>query len=760
MSVVANVAVNVDARQATQNLKRLEQESKKAANSIQTTGKRAASATANIQRFGIAFRAVLGPLVAVTGAVNLLGGSLRVLGERQADAAALENGLKKIGGTAGDLKRLQVIADQLGKQTLFNQEDFSRGFTLLTSFQSIGVASYERVAKAAADVAQVTRQDVNSSLMQLAKALQDPEKGLTALARSGTQFTESQKAQVEQLVKSGQQLKAQDFILKEIERQYGNAAAAAGSAGYAGAVDSLQESFRDFQERLATGVEPAVAGTLKALTDLFDLVSKIPEPVGRAALAIGSVTAAVVALRAGIVLLLPKLKALFALALANPWIALAAGITAATIALAGYRTEAQRLSGAAESGDEESINAARTRLATVREEIGALQSRDKLTRGQSRKLQRLRDQERLLVSGITAGTAAALTAPTPKVDIIDPPGGGGGGRAGRAGGDSAAREADRAAESAARELARVENIVRNRLAEGDVIRLNSELQERIAAADSSRDSMLSIRLRGVQKELGIQQQYARELAQETDTRAQQAIIYKGNVELVANQRETERILAAEQLKIEQERLNSMQKFIEQQYALNTAAQQQLDLTNSIADTLGRGMTSAFDSLIQGSENWGASLRKIASGVLIDIANQLLRIFVIEQAINAIKGVVSSLLPFSAATPLGAGGGTIGRFGTLGPNFGIPQRAKGGPVSARSPYIVGERGPELFVPGRSGTVIPNDKMGGSGINVSVNVDASGSKVEGDEQEGRQLGRVIAAAIQQELIKQKRPGGLLT
>jgi phage-related minor tail protein len=147
-------------------------------------------------------------------------------------------------------------------------------------------------------------------------------------------------------------------------------------------------------------------------------------------------------------------------------------------------------------------------------------------------------------------------------------------------------------------------------------------------------------------------------------------------------------------------------------------------------------------------------------VLIDIANQLLRIFVIEQAINAIKGVISSLTPFSAATPLGAGGGTVGRFGTLGPNFGIPQRAKGGPVSARSPYIVGERGPELFVPGRSGTVIPNDKMGGSGINVSVNVDASGSKVEGDEQEGRQLGRVIAAAIQQELIKQKRPGGLLT
>jgi hypothetical protein len=42
---------------------------------------------------------------------------------------------------------------------------------------------------------------------------------------------------------------------------------------------------------------------------------------------------------------------------------------------------------------------------------------------------------------------------------------------------------------------------------------------------------------------------------------------------------------------------------------------------------------------------------------------------------------------------------------------------------------------------------------------VNVDASGSKVEGNDQQGNQLGRVIAAAVQQELIKQKRPGGLL-
>ena len=75
------------------------------------------------------------------------------------------------------------------------------------------------------------------------------------------------------------------------------------------------------------------------------------------------------------------------------------------------------------------------------------------------------------------------------------------------------------------------------------------------------------------------------------------------------------------------------------------------------------------------------------------------------------------------------------------------------------YIVGERGPEMFSPGVSGMITPNHALGGS-TNIVVNVDASGSSVEGDEQQGRQLGELISAAIQSELINQKRPGGLLS
>jgi hypothetical protein len=207
--------------------------------------------------------------------------------------------------------------------------------------------------------------------------------------------------------------------------------------------------------------------------------------------------------------------------------------------------------------------------------------------------------------------------------------------------------------------------------------------------------------------------------------------------------------------VDQQRFDDMQKFIEQQYELNEAVKQQAALAEGIAQAMGQGMTQAFDALINGAKSWGAALRDIAANVLRDIANQLIQIYVIEQSIGFLKAY---LTPFSPLTPLGGGGGQIGRFGTLGPNYGIPQFANGGRPPVGRPSLVGERGPELFVPDRAGTIVPNHAMGST--SVVVNVDASGTEVQGNQGNADQLGRLIGQAVQAELIKQKRPGGLLT
>jgi hypothetical protein len=56
---------------------------------------------------------------------------------------------------------------------------------------------------------------------------------------------------------------------------------------------------------------------------------------------------------------------------------------------------------------------------------------------------------------------------------------------------------------------------------------------------------------------------------------------------------------------------------------------------------------------------------------------------------------------------------------------VPGLAKGGPVMGNRPYVVGEQGPELFVPGSSGTIIPNGQMGG-GTQVTYNINAVDSQ----------------------------------
>jgi hypothetical protein len=177
---------------------------------------------------------------------------------------------------------------------------------------------------------------------------------------------------------------------------------------------------------------------------------------------------------------------------------------------------------------------------------------------------------------------------------------------------------------------------------------------------------------------------------------------------------------------------------------NQALQQQLtqaEQLKSVYSDIGMSIKSGVVDAIKGAIDGTKSLGEVAANVLNNIANKIL-----DVAVN--------MALFGAMSGTGAKGG-----GLLGLIPGLDKRALGGPVSAGSPYLVGERGPELFMPSRGGNIIPNNALGGGGTSVVVNVDASGSSVQGDQAQSRQLGVAISSAVQAELVKQKRPGGLL-
>ena len=155
------------------------------------------------------------------------------------------------------------------------------------------------------------------------------------------------------------------------------------------------------------------------------------------------------------------------------------------------------------------------------------------------------------------------------------------------------------------------------------------------------------------------------------------------------------------------------------------------LYSAIGDSIQTGIVDSLTAAVEGTK----SLADVASDTLKSIANILLQ-FGVQTALAGLGGGN----PASIFTKLFGGG-----------------RASGGTVSAGTSYLVGERGPELFTPGRSGSIAPNNSMGGS--NIVVNVDAGGTNAQGNGQNAKQLGAAIGAAVQAELIKQQRPGGLL-
>ena len=176
--------------------------------------------------------------------------------------------------------------------------------------------------------------------------------------------------------------------------------------------------------------------------------------------------------------------------------------------------------------------------------------------------------------------------------------------------------------------------------------------------------------------------------------------------------------------------------------LRQAIMEQKTQYDELNETFRTGIADSILDAVEGTK----SLAQGLAGVL----KQMARLILQQQLLNALKGL----------NIFGGGGGAGGGFGVTPMTSGLDFSgafANGGRPAVGKAALVGERGPELFVPDRAGTIIPNHAMGGA--NVTVNVDASGSSVEGNADQASQLGRAIGIAVQQELVKQKRPGGLL-
>jgi tape measure domain-containing protein len=355
-------------------------------------------------------------------------------------------------------------------------------------------------------------------------------------------------------------------------------------------------------------------------------------------------------------------------------------------------------------------------------------------------------------------------------------GGGGGGRAAGGGADKAANDAKRAAEQAAQAEQQIQERLRGLTREIELNAQISTIKELQFQAEMDGNKELQARLQGEERIIQIIQSTAQSLDGITDQRLQQKILAKAEGEIASARQET----ALEMQRIDNERTKSFNEIItglDLELALKTAtteqAREQLrleaeiaklknqgftpeqigtitakktelaapktdqqnitekiatlkkeiaDLTSisNIAITSAEGIGNAFAQSFQGLISGTMTAKEALGSFFKSVADMFL-----EMAAQIIAKQITMIILQTILKALGAVGGIqsagssagSAAFGGSGPTFNpgafsMPQlagRAAGGPVTSQQPYMVGERGPELFVPGTGGSVVNNNDL---------------------------------------------------
>ena len=131
-------------------------------------------------------------------------------------------------------------------------------------------------------------------------------------------------------------------------------------------------------------------------------------------------------------------------------------------------------------------------------------------------------------------------------------------------------------------------------------------------------------------------------------------------------------------------------------------------SGSIFDRWGDGMLTA----LQKGEDAFESFKNTAMAALFDIGREMMKLLIFDPLKQA---MAPALRQFASAVGSSIGGG--GSAASYGDNYDH-EFADGGPVSGKHPILVGERGPEIFMPNGAGNVIPNNQIGG-GTNITLN-----------------------------------------
>lgn len=269
---------------------------------------------------GFAMKKAFLPAVATVGALAAAGKSAMAAGEEVNSANARIGQIAKsmdLFGESTDYveKRLVKLAEAQGVELGISNLTIKATQAKLLTFRNLAKSAnvtggaFDRANKAALDMAAAGFGSAEGNAVQLGKALEDPIKGITALAKSGVTFTDQEKEKIRTLVESNKILEAQDMVLKAIETQVGGTAAAT-------ADDSakMKEGFAQISQAIGMTLLPILETVTPIMLGFASWAKENPGTFKLVAGAIGAIALSIMAIN-------------FAMA-ANPLTLIALGIGA------------------------------------------------------------------------------------------------------------------------------------------------------------------------------------------------------------------------------------------------------------------------------------------------------------------------------------------------------------------------------------------------------------------------------------------------
>jgi len=183
-------------------------------------------------------------------------------------------------------------------------------------------------------------------------------------------------------------------------------------------------------------------------------------------------------------------------------------------------------------------------------------------------------------------------------------------------------------------------------------------------------------------------------------------------------------------------LDGLKAIFEQGAMIDAQIEKQAQKMNQLYRSIGDTITSSIVDSLAAAVDGTKSLAEVASNTLRNLADIMLRF-----GLQTFLGGLGGGNPSSIFTKLFGG-----------------ERASGGTVTGGRSFVVGERGPELFTPGRSGSIAPNKSLGGVNVGtINISVENTGEQLSPQAQ--KQLAGQVKGIVLGTLANERRSGGML-